>query len=496
MEVKDIKSEGLHQEFEIRIPASDIDKRTDDKLMEAGKTINMPGFRKGKVPLKLLKQRFGKSILGEVLETVVNETSAKVMKDRNIRPAMQPKIEVKEFEEGKDLVYSMAVETLPEFEVMDLKKVKIEKPVCDVEETAVNEALEKVAEQSKVTEAIKSKRATKKGDFVFIDFDGKKKDGTSYPGMSAEGFELELGSNQFIPGFEDQLIGKKAGDDVDVAVTFPENYGMKDLAGEEAVFAVKIHEIREAKKAEIDDELAKKAGMEDLEALKKAITESIERDYGQLSRLRVKKAILDVLDENHDFDLPEGMVNMEHEGIIRQVEQENSMNPEGAEALTDEDKEELRDIAVRRVRLGLILSDIGTENKIQISNQELQTAVIREAQKYPGQEAQVFEYYQKNPQVLDSLRAPLFEDKVIDFILELADVKETKVTVDELTADNLDEIPAKKEKKKATKKTSAKKAESSKKDDAAEEKKPAKKKAPAKKTAAEKDDKPKAKAKK
>lgn len=486
MQVKEIKSEGLNQEFEITIPANDIDKRVDEKLIEAGKTINMPGFRKGKVPLKMLKQRFGKSVLGEVLESTVNETTSKLMEERKIRPALQPKIEVKEFDEGKDLVYSMAVEALPEFDVMDLKTIKIEKPVCEVEDKAVNEALEKIADQTKVSEAIKSKRATKEGDFVLIDFDGKKKDGTSYPGMASENFELELGSGQFIPGFEEQLIGKKAGDELDVDVTFPENYGMKDLAGEAAVFSVKIHEIREAKKAEINDELAKKANFEDLDAMKKAIQESIERDYGQLSKLRVKKALLDVLDENHDFPLPEGMVEMEHEGIIRQVEQENSMNPDGASELTDEDKEELKDIAARRVRLGLILSDIGTENKIQISNQELQAAVISEAQKYPGQEAQVFEYYQKNPQVLDSLRAPLFEEKVVDFILELADVKEKKVDVDALTADDLDDMPAKKEKKKPAKK----KTESKKSDKKAEEtkakKKPAAKKAPAKKADASK----------
>ena len=497
MQVKELKSEGLSHELDITIPANDLDKRVEDRLIEYGKGVNIPGFRKGKVPMPILRQRYGKAMLGEILEKAVNETSSKVLSDKKIRPAMQPKIEVVTFDEGKDLVYKMEVESLPEVKVMDLKKIKIEKPVTDVPAEKVEEALSEIAANNSTSKTVETKRATKTDDVVVIDFAGRRKrDDFTVDGMSSLGFELKLGSNQFIPGFEDQLIGKKAGDKVEVNVTFPKEYGMPDLAGEEAIFDVTIHEIKESIPCKVDDELAKTLGFDDLATVRKIIEDNMEAEYGRMSRLKAKKALLDVLDVEHDIELPEGMVQAELDGIIQRIEQERAQEHNHApgekcdhdHSVDDAEREELAGIAARRVRLGLVLAEIGNANKVVVNDQELNQAVMAEAQKYPGQEAQVFEYYKNNPQMVEMLRAPIFEEKVVDYILEQAEVKEKKVSVDELLKEDFDdEAPAKPAKKKtAAKKAPAKKA-AAKKDDAPAEKKPAaKKKAPAKKKAAEK----------
>ena len=489
MQVKELKSEGLSHELEITIPANDLDKRVEARLVEFGKGVNIPGFRKGKVPMPVLRQRYGKAMLGEVLEKAVNETSSKVLSDKNIRPAMQPKIEVVTFDEGKDLVYKMEVESLPEVKVMDLKKIKIEKPVCDVPAEKVDEALEQIASNNSTSKTVETKRATKTDDIVLIDFAGRRKrDDFTVDGMSSLGFELKLGSGQFIPGFEDQLIGKKAGDKVEVLVTFPENYGMKDLSGEEAIFDVTIHEIKETIPCKVDDELAKTLGFDDLATVRKIIEDNMSAEYGRMSRLKAKKALLDVLDVEHSIELPEGMVKAELEGIIQRIEQERAHDHHHApgekcdhdHSVDDDEREELAGIAARRVRLGLVLAEIGNANKVVVSEQELHQAVIAEAQKYQGQEAQVFEYYKNNPQMIEMLRAPIFEEKVVDYILEQAEVKEKKVSAEELLKEDFDD---EEETKPAKKKTAAKKP-AAKKDDAAAEKKPAaKKKAPAKKKA-------------
>ncbi|GJL84914.1 MAG: trigger factor [Micavibrio sp.] len=487
MQVKELKQNGLEHEIEVTVKANDIDKRVDVRLKEVGKTMKMPGFRPGKVPLKILKQKYGKAIMGEVLEAAVNDTSVKVMKDKKLRPAMKPNIEVKSFDEGKDLVYAMKVEVLPEFKVKDFKGVKLEKPVAKPDDKAVTEALERIAEGRTSSEPIKGNRASKKGDILVFDFSGRTADdNVEHDGMQADGHQLELGSNQFIPGFEDQLIGTKAGEKVEVKVSFPKEYGATDLAGRDAIFDCDIKEIREPAEAKIDDEFAKSLGMEDLAALKKAVEEQMSKEFAAHSRLKLKKALLDHLDDNHDFEVPPGMLDMEYNNIIQQIEMERQQNPqqdsgEDAPDLSDDEKAELKQIAERRVRLGLILSEVGNSNNIKISDPELQKSVITEAQKYPGQEKEVFDYFSKNPQALESLRAPLFEDKVVDFILELAEVKEVSVTVEELTAEEEeDEAP---KKKSATKKkaSTAKKSDSSK--EAAKKPAASKKKSTAKKKA-------------
>ena len=498
MQVKELKSEGLSHELEITIPANDLDKRVEDRLVEFGKGVNIPGFRKGKVPMPVLRQRYGKAMLGEVLEKAVNETSTKVLDEKKIRPAMQPKIEVVTFDEGKDLVYKMEVESLPEVKVMDLKKIKLEKPVAEVPAEKVDETLEEIASNNSASKTIETKRASKKDDIVLMDFAGRRKrDDFTVDGMSSLGFELKLGSNQFIPGFEDQLIGKKAGEKVEVNVTFPEDYGMKELAGEEAIFDVTIHELKESVPCKVDDELAKTVGFDDLAALRKVIEENMNGEYARMSRLKVKKALLDTLDAEHTLELPEGMVDAELNSIVSRIEQERAQEHNHApgeecdhdHGVDDEEKAELKEIAERRVRLGLILAEVGHKNEVVVAEQELNQAVIAEAQKYPGQEAQVFEYYKNNPQMIEMLRAPIFEEKVVDFILEQADVTDKTVDVEELLKEDFDEeTPAKKEKKKpAAKKSTAKKTAAKKDDKEGEKKKPAaKKKAPAKKKAADK----------
>lgn len=482
MQVKEIKQDGLKHELEITIAANDIDKRIDIRLKEVSQTIRMPGFRPGKVPMNIMKKRYGKAVMGEVLEAAVNETSAKAIADKKLKPAMQPKIEVKEFDEGKDLIYSMAIEVLPEFKVADFKGVKLEKPVAKPEKKTIDESLEKIAESNQQTEEIKTKRATKDGDIVVIDFHGRTADdNVEHPGMHAHDHQLKLGGGQFIAGFEEQLVGKKPGEKVEVKVSFPENYGAAELAGRDAIFDTEIKAIHEPKTPKVDDELAKSLGLDNLEALRTAVEEQVQKDLDMHSRMKLKKELLDVLDDKHKFEVPQSMLDMEFDAIKRQIEMEQAQSGSDAKLSKDEE-EELKGIAERRVRLGLVLSEIGTENKITVADAELQKAVITEAQKYPGQEKEVFDYYSKNRQALESLRAPLFEEKVVDFILELADVKEKKVSVDELTAEIEDDKP---KKKSSAKKTTAKKADD-KKDDKKDDKPATTKKAPAKKKAAAK----------
>ena len=482
MKVKELKSEGLSHELEITVPANDIDARLDTKLEEVGKTVRIPGFRPGKVPLKMLKDRYGKAILGEVLEAAVNETSAQAMDKQKLKPAMQPKIEVKskDFGDGNDLVYTLAVDVLPEFEVADFKKAKLTKPVAKPSDKDITDALEKIASNNTSSKKIDGDRATKDGDTVLIDFDGRTADDdVHHEGMKAEGHKLKLGSGMFIPGFEEQLVGKKAGDKVEVKVSFPEAYQAPDLAGRDAIFDVEIHEIHEDAEAQVDDEFAKALGLDDLEALKKAVGEQLQNEFDNQSRMALKKELLDYLDDAHSFEIPKMMLEMENTNILDQIKIERQRNGEG-EDLSKEEEKEFKEIAERRVRLGLVLAEVGNAQKVTVSDPELQQAVIREAQRYPGQEKEVFDYYSKNREAVESLRAPLFEDKVVDYILELADVSEKEVKADELMAILEDDAEEKPKKKAAAKKSTAKK------DDAKDEKKPAAKKAPAKKKAAAK----------
>lgn len=451
MQVKEISHKGLKHNLEVTVPASDIAKHTESRLKEVGKTVRLPGFRPGKAPMDILQKRYGRAVMGEVLEKAVNESSAQAMKERNLRPAMQPKIEVKEFDEGKDLTFSLEVEVLPEIKIADMKGLKLEKPVAKVEKKQIDETLERIAKSNQQTKKIESDRATKKGDVVVMDFHGRTADdNVQHPGMHAHGARLELGSGQFIPGFEDQLIGKKAGEKVEVKVSFPKDYGAAELAGRDAIFDIDLHEIHEPAEATIDDEFAKMLGFDDEKALRAAVEEQMKKDYDSLSRLKLKRQLLDALDEKHQFEIPATMLDAEFDLITRQIEQERKA--QGGEDITDEEKGELKEIAGRRVRLGLVLSEFGNANKIKVADQELQRAIIAEAQKFPGQEKMVFEFYKKNPQAIESLRAPIYEDKVVDLIFSQAEISEKSVTVEELTAEDEDELPYSAGKKKAASK--------------------------------------------
>ncbi len=469
MQIKQTKEETLKREFVVKMTAEEIETRVETRLKEVGETVNLPGFRKGKVPLKVLKTKYGQAVMGEVLEKAVNETSMQAINENKLKPAMQPQIEVTSFEDGKGLEYKMSVELLPEVKLMDFKKIKVEKLVAEPEAKSVEESLAKVADSQKTSEPLKTKRASKTGDILVIDFDGTV-DGKAFPGMKGEGHELELGSNSFIDTFEEQLTGAKEGDHVSVKVTFPTPYASAELAGKDAVFAVDVKEIKKSVPAKLDDEFAKKLGFDDLAALKKMIEDQMKSEYDNVSKMHLKRILLDELDANHKFEAPAGMVKAEFDAIMHQVKghDENHVHDENCNHGADHDdidEDEYQAIAERRVRLGLVLGEVGQENKIEVGQQELQQAVIQEAQKYPGQEAQVFEYYQKTPKALEMLRAPVFENKVIDFILEIVHIDSRTVSIEELQKAS-EEEPSK-PKKAAAKKKSPSKAKAKKSDDTA-----------------------------
>ncbi len=458
MQVTETKNEGLLHEFTITVPAAEVSLAVEKRLNELKKTAKLPGFRPGKVPVSILRKHYGPSIMGEVLERTVGETSQKTIEERDLRPIVQPKIEVVKFEDGSDLEYTMSLEVMPDVKPMDFSKVELQRMVVEPDEAEINKALERVADAHKTSEPISSSRKSKVGDIVIIDFVGKV-DGVEFNGGKAEGYSLELGSGSFIPGFEDQLLGAKVGDQVEVKVKFPDEYASEELAGKDALFDVNVKELRKAIPAAINDELAKKVGAEDLNSLKISFREEHEREFQKLARVRMKRSLMDQLEKNHDFEVPQTMVDREFDGIWEQYEQhrkqadERGLKEDPSEGKSDEElSEDFRDIAKRRVRLGLLLAEIGRINQIEINQQDVNRAMVTEAQRYPGQEQMVMESFQKNPEAVQQLREPLMEDKVVDFIVELAKVTDKVVTLEELTAEPESKTPLKKKvtKKKAS----------------------------------------------
>jgi trigger factor len=435
MQVTQTHEEGLKREFKVVVSANDIKSKMDTRLQEIGQTVRLPGFRPGKVPMPLLKKRYGASVMGEVLERAVTDSSNQAIAERGLRPALQPKIDIKSFAEETGLEYSLAVEVLPEIQPANFAEVKLERMKVDVPDTEVDKTLSRIAEQHERSEKIDEDRPSQAGDIVIIDFVGTL-DGKEFQGGSAKDFRLKLGSGQFVPGFEDQMTGAKAGDKRTVNVTFPESYGSAELAGKPASFAVEVKEIHKPIAATLDDALAKQMGLDDLESLKKAVRDQLGRDYGRVVRSRLKRQLLDHLADSHKFAVPQGMVDLEFDAIWKNVEEERKQGPLTDPALAgkseDELKAEFRRISERRVRLGLLLSEVGRLNNIQVSQEEVNRALIEQARRFPGQEKQVVDYYRNNADALAQLRAPLFEDKVIDFIIEMASVTDRPTTVDEL----------------------------------------------------------------
>jgi trigger factor len=433
MNVTETAHEGLSRSWRVVVSATEIGANVDRRLAEISKTIKLPGFRPGKVPLSLVKKRFGSSVMGEVLEQTVQDSSSKLLQDKDVRPALQPKIEVVSFEEGSDLEYTMAVEALPEIEPADVSDLKLERVVAAVEDKAIDEAIERIAGNNKSFEPVKKKRAAKKGDQLVIDFAGKV-DGEARPGMDGQDYPLELGSGNFIPGFEEQLIGIKPEETKTISVTFPAEYHAAELAGKTAEFEVTAKELRAPVKTAIDDEFAKKLGLPDLDALKKLARDQIEGEYGRLTRLKLKRSLMDALAERHDFPVPQGMVDLEFDAIWKQVQPE--LTEEEKAKPEDEVKADYRKIAERRVRLGLLLSEIGKRNTVQVTQEELNRGLIAEARRFPGQEREVLEAYRNNPRALDALRAPIYEDKVVDHILGTVTLTDRSVTPEELARED------------------------------------------------------------
>ena len=444
MEVIEKSAEGLDRKFLVKIPAAELDEKLVAKLNEVKGRVHLKGFRKGKAPVSFLKKMYGKGMMSEIIQDLVNETSQKAFSDRNLQPATSPRPEliskIDDVIDGKaDLEYDLHAEILPTFDPMDVSGLKLTRLVAEVPDADVDEALAKIAEQQVSYKARGKTAKAKDKDQLTIDFVGKI-DGEEFEGGKGEGLDLVLGSGSFIPGFEDQLVGAKTGDEVEVKVTFPENYHAKDLAGKEAVFDVKVVEVNAPEEVAIDDELAKKVGLESLDDLKKRIRERIENDYKELSRGHLKRTLLDKLDDAHAFELPQGMVNAEFDQIWRQVEaSERDEEDEGKS--DDELKDEYRKIAERRVRLGLVLAEIGKRADVQVPSSELQQAIQRQAiqeSQYLQMQGQnvspqdVLKFYQQNPGAIQQVRAPLFEEKVVDYIIELATVTDKTVSKEKL----------------------------------------------------------------
>ena len=433
MKVKELKNEGLERSFEVTLPSEEINEKVDQRLAKLAKTVKKPGFRPGKVPLKIVKKEHGQAVLGEILEHAVADSSQKVMDEREIYPAMKPKIEVTSFEEGKDLTYKLDMEIYPEVPEIDFKKITLEKSVVDITDKEVDDALKKIQEGQKDFEPLKKARAAKKGDVVDIDFLGKK-DGEPFDGGAAQGHKLEIGSGQFIPGFEDQLIGAKKGEDKLVKVTFPKEYGSAELAGADVEFEVKVNDVLESKLPEINDDLAVKIGIESLDKLKEEVKTHVAKDFDSISDTKLKKELFDAIDSQVKFDVPKSMVDMEYNALVEQFKTEEKEEKE-----KKKQQEEFKEISERRVRLGVILADIGRKNTISVSEDELRAAVFEQARSFPGQEQQVIEFYQQNNQALEQLKGPILEDKAVDFVKKQIKITEKKVSSEELIKFNEEE---------------------------------------------------------
>ncbi len=441
MQITQTVSEDLRRQYTVVVAASELDSRVNQKLEEMKPRVNLKGFRPGKAPVSFLKKQFGKSVMGDVLQAAVDEGSQKAITDNKLKPAVTPRIEpvgdMQEVVEGKaDLQFTITVDLMPDFATADVAQLKVERLVSDVTDADIDMALDGLAKQSRNFIARPAGEPAQKDDTVVIDFVGSV-DGVEFEGGKGEDFNLTLGSGQFIPGFEDQLVGAKAGETVNVNVTFPEAYQAPELAGKAALFVVTVKEVKSPEDSKIDDDMAARLGMTDLPTLKDRIREQLKSDFSSASRLHLKRRILDALDNAHSFSLPPAMVESEFANIWAQVEAElkregKTAEDEGGEAAM---REEYKKIAERRVRLGLVLGKIGEQNGITIAGDEVQRAIMARARQFPGQEQQVYEYYAKNQQAQAEIRAPLFEDKVVDFIAELAQVTDKSVDKDTLFKD-------------------------------------------------------------
>ena len=433
MQVTETLNEGLKRGYNIVVTADELAAKVDEKLVEARPEIEMKGFRKGKVPMALLKKQYGQRLMGEAMQESIDGAMSKHFEDSGDRPAMQPAVKMTndDWKEGDDIHVEMSYEALPTIPEVDLKKIKLDKMIAKADETSVDEALANLAETAQDFADRKKGTKSKDGDQVTIDFLGKV-DGEAFEGGAAEDYPLVLGSNSFIPGFEAQLVGVKVGEEVEVNVTFPAEYGAENLAGKDAVFECKIKAVKAPKAAEINDELATKFGAEDLAALKGQISERLEAEYAGAARAVQKRHLLDALDKMVKFELPPSLVEAEAGQIAHQLWHDENPDVQGHDHPEIEPTDEHNTLAERRVRLGLLLAELGQKAEIQVTDAEMTQAMMNQARQYPGQEREFFEFVQKNPQMQQQMRAPLFEDKVVDYVFELATLTDKEVSKDQL----------------------------------------------------------------
>ena len=434
MQVTETLNDGLKRGYSIVITATEINETVEEKLREAQPEFEMKGFRKGKVPLPLLKKQFGKRLMGEAMQESIDGAMTKHFQESGDRPAMQPEVQMSNGDEwtpGDDVNIQMTYDALPDIPELDLKSIKLEKLVAKVEKSAVNEALTNLAESSKDFEERGKTAKAKDGDQVVLDFVGRV-DGEMFEGGSAEDYPIVLGSNSFIPGFEEQLLETKFGQELEVAVKFPEEYGNSDLANKSAVFNCKIKAVKKPVPSKINDALAEKFGAENLDALKGQITERLEAEYAGAARSLMKRKLLDTLDDMVDFNLPPSLVEAEGKQIANQLWQEENPDVKDHDPEKIDVTEEHTELASRRVRLGLLLADLGQKANVEVSDQEINQAMMQQARQYPGQEREFFDFIQKNEQMQQQMRAPIFEDKVVDYVLELAEVSDKQTNKDEL----------------------------------------------------------------
>ena len=505
MQIKETTNEGLKRAYTVTIPAKEIDERVNSEVKKIAPQVKMPGFRPGKVPANLVRKMHGEQLHAQTINDMIRESVDKVMADNKLRPAMQPSVELDEgYEEGKDASVSVELEILPEIDAPEVDGLALERLTVPVTDEQVDEAVERIASNNKsYKDAAKTKKAAD-GDQLIIDFVGRV-DGTEFEGGKAENTPLTIGSGQFIPGFEEQLTGVKTGDKKTITVTFPEDYPAENLKGKEAEFDVTVQQVKVPTDTKIDDEFAKNLGLEGLDKLKELLRGQLEQETSGLTRTQMKRQLLDTLAAGHDFAVPQGMVDAEFEQIWAQLQQEAARSDDAETMLKEmeDEKDDYRKIAERRVRLGLLLSEIGQKNGVEVNANEMNMLIQQAAQQYRAEDRERFiQYVQQEPMAAAQLRAPLYEDKVVDFLFDKAEITDREVTREELEAAiEAEETTEEKPKKKAAakKKPAAKKAPAKKADDKDGDEKPAAKKAPAKKTAAKKpaaekaDDKPAAK---
>jgi trigger factor len=449
MQVTETLSQGLKREFKVVLPATELEERLTSELATLKDRVRINGFRPGKVPVQHLRRLYGRSVMADVVQNAVNEANRKIVDDNNLKLALDPQVQFPEdkgevdkaMDAKADLAFTVALEVLPSFELADLSDVSVRKLAAPVSDADLQEALERMAKQNRAFAAKGERTEAALGDRVVIDFVGMI-DGTPFEGGKGEGTQLELGSGSFIPGFEEQLVGAKAGEQRQVKVAFPADYQAQHLAGKDAVFDVTVKEVQAPGEVAINDELAKGFGMESLDKLKDAVRTAIQRDYEGQSRRRLKRELLDALDAKYGFELPPSLVDQEFQGVWSQVEADmKRSNRSFADEGTTEEaaKADYRRIAERRVRLGLVLAQIGEKADIKVTDDEVTQALVERVRQFPGQEKQVWEFYRKNPQAMAEIRAPLFEEKVVDHVLTQVKVAEEPVSKEALFSDGDDD---------------------------------------------------------